>query len=103
MKKILKQMPLIIIILLGLLYFTYQNGYYDKYMKDKINLTNQNIEKFELDVKEGKDVTIEDYLNEEKTFTTKTGNISLKISNKIENLISKGIKFIFKKISSVVE
>jgi len=103
MKKIIKNIPLIILIMLLGLYFSYQNGYYDKYMRDKINLTNQNIEKFENDIKEGRDVTIEDYLKEEKSYTTKTGNISLKVSNKLENIINKGMRFIFKKISSVVE
>jgi len=103
MKKFIKNIPLIILIMLLGLYFSYQNGYYDKYMRDKINLTNQNIEKFENDIKEGRDVTIEDYLKEEKSYTTKTGNISLKVSNKLENIINKGMRFIFKKISSVVE
>lgn len=103
MKKIIPHIPLIILLILGFLYFSYQNGYYDKYMRDKINLTNQNIEKFELDVKEGRDVTIEDYLDKEKNYSTKTGNMSLKVSNKLEQIISNGIKFIFKKISNVVE
>ena len=103
MKKIIPHIPLIILLILGFLYFSYQNGYYDKYMRDKINLTNQNIEKFELDVKEGRDVTIEDYLDKEKSYSTKTGNMSLKVSNKLEQIISNGIKFIFKKISNVVE
>lgn len=103
MKKIIKDIPLIILILLSFLYFSYQNGYYDKYMRDKINLTNQSIEKFENDIKDGKDVTIEDYLQESKNYATKTGNMSLKISNKLENIISSSIKFLFKKISNVVE
>ena len=103
MKKVIENIPFIILILLIGLYFTYQNGYYDKYMRDKISLTNQNIEKFEQDIKDGVDVTIEDYLQDEKSYATKTGNMSLKVSNKIENIISKGIKFIFKKISSFVE
>ena len=103
MKKVIKNIPIIILVLLLGLYFSYQNGYYDKYMRDKINLTNQNIEKFEQDIKEGKDVTIEDYLESDKSYATKTSNTSLKVSNKVENIINKGIKFLFKKISSVVE
>ncbi len=103
MKKIIKNIPLIILVLLAFLYFSYQNGYYDKYMRERINLTNQNIEKFESDIKEGRDVTIEDYLKEEKSYSTKTGNISLKISNKLENIINNGVKYLFKKISSIVE
>ena len=103
MKKVLKNIPLIILILLLGLYFSYQNGYYDKYMRDKIKLTNQNIEKFEQDIKDFKDVTIEDYLQEEKSYATKTSNISLKVANKLENVINEGIKFLFRKISSIVE
>lgn len=103
MKKVLNNIPLIILILLLGLYFSYQNGYYDKYMRDKIKLTNQNIEKFEQDIKDFKDVTIEDYLQEEKSYATKTSNISLKVANKLENVINEGIKFLFRKISSIVE
>ena len=58
MKKVLKNIPLIILILLLGLYFSYQNGYYDKYMRDKINLTNKSIEQFEIDIQEGSNVTI---------------------------------------------
>ena len=102
MKKVLKNISLIILILLLFLYFSYQNGYYDKYMRDKIKLTNQNIEKFEQDIKDFKDVTIEDYLQEEKSYATKTSNISLKVANKLENVINEGIKILFRKISSIV-
>ena len=72
-------------------------------MKDKINLTNQAIEKFEEDIKDGKDVLLEDYLQNEKSYSTKTSTASLKVSNKLENIISNGIKYIFRKISNVVE
>lgn len=103
MKKIIKHIPLIIIILMIGLYFSYQNGYYDKYMREKINLTNQNIEKFEQDIKDFKDVTINDYLEEDKSYATKTSNMSLKVSDKLENVINESIKFLFRKISSFVE
>ena len=103
MKKIIKYLPLILIILFLGLYFSYQNGYYDKYMRDKINLTNQNIERFEKDIIDGRDVSIEDYIEENKNYDTKISNLSLKVSNKLENIISKGIKYIFNKISNVIE
>ena len=103
MKKIIGYIPVIVIVLFLALFFSYQNGYYDKYMKSKISLTNEAIEKFENDIKDGEDVTIEDYLPNEKNYATKASAISLKVSNKFENIISNGVKFIFKKISSVVE
>ena len=103
MKKIFNYMPIIIIVLFLGLFFSYQNGYYDKYMRDKIDLTNQNIERFEQDLIDGRDVTLEDYLEQEKSYATKISHLSLKVSNKLENIISRGIKYIFKKISSFVE
>ena len=102
-KKSLGFIPIIILFMFVGLYFIYQNGYYDKLTRDKILLTNEQIERFEQDVIDGKDVTLEDYVEEKKDYTTKISKASLKISDKIDNLIDKGIKFIFKKISDVVE
>ena len=101
--KIIKYIPFIIIIIFLCLFYAYQNGYYEKYTRDKINLTNEYIEKFEQDVLDGKDITLENYLEQDKNYSTKISNISLKMSNKLEKIINSGIKYIFKKISSVVE
>ena len=102
-KKGISYIPIILIIIFIGLYFVYQNGYYDKMTRDKIILTNEQIEKFEQDVIDGKDVSLEKYMNNSKSYSTKVGNISLKVSNKIENTINKVIKYIFRKISKVVE
>ena len=102
-KKRISYLPLIIIILFIGLYFVYQNGYYEKITRDKIMLTNEQIEKFEQDVIDGKDVSLEQYLDNSKSYSTKIGNISLKVSNKVENIFNKIIKFIFNKISNIVE
>ncbi len=102
-KKIFK--GLLFLLILGFLglYFAYSNGYHERLQNDKINLTNQMIEKFEKDLQTGKDVSIEDYLEEEKSYATKTGKTTLKIGQKVENIIDLGIKFIFKKIGNMVE
>ncbi len=103
MKKYLKLIPFIFILLFASLFYSYQNGYYEKYMRDKTILTNYKIEEFENDIKEGKDITLNKYLKDEKSYATKTSNMSLKISNKIENIINKGIKYFFKKVANYVE
>lgn len=102
-KKGIGYIPIILIIIFIGLYFVYQNGYYDKMTRDKIMLTNEQIEKFEQDVMDGKDVSLEKYMDNSKSYSTKVGNISLKVSNKIENTINKFVKFVFRKISRVVE
>lgn len=103
MKKLFKVIPLFLIIIFLGLYFIYQNGYYDKVMQNKITLTNENIEQFEQDILDGKDVSLDDYLPDEPSYATKTGNLSLKLSSNIENIFNNSIKYIFKKIASVVE
>ena len=103
MKKKLKFIPILLILIFLALFYAYQNGYYEKYTREKIILTNKNIEQFEEDIINGKDVSINDYLEEEKSYETKMGSVSLKISNKLENVINKGIKLTFKKISKIVE
>ena len=102
-KKGLGFIPVLILLMFVGLYFVYQNGYYDKMTRDKIMLTNEQIEKFEQDVIDGKDVTIEDYVEESKDYSNKISKVSLSISDKFNNIVDKGIKFIFKKIASVVE
>ena len=102
-KKGISYIPVILIIIFIGLYFIYQNGYYEQITRNKIMLTNEQIEKFEQDVIDGKDVSIEKYINNSKNYSTKVGNMSLKISNKIENTINKFIKFVFRKISNIVE
>ena len=103
MKKILKSIPFIVILLFLALYFAYQNGYYERILRDKTTITNIQIEQFEQDIKDGKDVSIEDYLEEKKDYSTKLGKTSLKVGDNLQKIINSGVKFIFKKISSIVE
>jgi len=103
MKKIIKYIPILLLIFFLCLLYIYQNGYYEKYLRKKIDMTNYNIEKFEQDIKDGKDVTIDDYIEEEKDYSSKLSNLSLKLSYRIENIVDKSIKYFFKKLSSYLE
>ena len=60
-------------------------------------------QKFEKDLQSGKDISLENYQEEEKDYTTKTSKMSLKVSSKLENIISYSIKFIFRKLGSAIE
>ena len=61
------------------------------------------IEEFENDILEGNDISLENYLTNNKDLSTKTSNFSLKISSKLENIVDNSIKFIFRKLSNMVE
>lgn len=101
--KIFKLLILLLIVSFLGLYFAYINGYSDKIINDKVTMTNQKIEEFEQDILNGEEILLESYLDVENNYSTKASNMSLKLSSKIENIIDSSIKFIFRKISGVVE
>ena len=101
--KVFKIFILLIIIGFLGLFFAYSNGYYEKMQGDKMILTNQMIEEFEQDILNGEDIKLESYLKNDKDYSTNTSKASLKISNKIENIVDSGIKFIFRKLGNIVE
>ena len=103
MKKIIPYFIIVLILSFLGLYFAYSNGYYELKQSEKVSLTNQKIEEFESDILEGVDVNLENYLKKDNTYQTKTSEFSLKASEKFENIIDSGIKFIFRKISNLVE
>ena len=102
-KKVFKGGILLLIILFLGLYYAYSNGYYEKKIKDKILLTNEKIEEFEQDLKDGKDITLEDYKVKETDYSTRTSKFSLNISSKAEHLVDSAIKYIFKKLGNALE
>ena len=101
--KIFKVFVIISIISFLGLFFAYSNGYSENMRRNKINLTNEKIEEFENDVMSGENISINDYLDDDKDYSTKTSKASLKVSSKIENIVDYSIKFIFRKLGNMVE
>ena len=93
---------LLIVAFLGL-YISYSSGYYTKLKGAEVILTNQKIEEFESDVKNGKDILLENYQEPETDYSNKTTKMSLKISTKASNMVDKFIKFLFNKLGSALE
>lgn len=96
MKK--KKNNKVVIVLLGLflvyisLFITQQTGYYEVINHNKAKMTEENMKKFESDVKNGKNITLTDYLDEDKDYTSSVGNIGYETSEFIEMVMSKGLK-----------
>ena len=104
MNNILKVILLAITIIFLVMFFTSSSGYYEYELNKKSNLTQESILKFEQDVKDGKNIDINDYLVEEsKDYSNSFSNIGLNISNKIGMLFSEGVKFIFNSIDNVID
>ena len=72
---------------------------YKNYNKKKV--TEENIKRFEEDIKSGKELNIDNYI-EKETFITKNQS-SLKLSKTIGLLIRKTIQKIFKILNKIVE
>ena len=101
--KIFKSFLILIIVSFLGLFFAYKNGYYEKSINKGIKLTNQKIKEFEKDLQDGKNITIDSYLEKEPSYATKASKLSLKDSARIEGLITESIKFIFRKLGNIIE
>ena len=87
-------MMLLIVLFLGL-YISGMSGYY-KYTETKKNVLTENaMERFEQDIKEGKEIDVSNYLEETKNYN----NI---FSSLIEKGFNKTMTSLFKKLSQAV-
>jgi replication fork clamp-binding protein CrfC len=92
----------IFVILFFALFFSGYTGYYDYSNGKKNILTNSAIERFENDLKLGKNMDSSSYLEKEKDYNNKLSRLGIKTSNIIEKLFEKGINVIFKELNKVV-
>jgi len=84
------------IILLFILYLSLsiamETGYYEAKLNEKTILTEESIQKFEQDVREGKNVDINDYVVEKnRDFSNSATKAGVFISNIIQNFMSDGL------------
>ena len=97
-QKLIKLFIIILIVFFFSLYFTTLGGYYEYNLSQKNVLTQEAIERFENDVKEGKEIIASNYIEEEKNYSNKASKLALKVSNLVSNSFDKTIKFIFKQL-----
>lgn len=84
-------------------YIIYETGYYEYKLQNRTVLTKEQMERFERDVSEGKDVTLNDYLVEtEVDYRNRLTNITFKISNKVNMYFKKSIELVFKQVNKLV-
>lgn len=103
-KKINWLRIIIIILFIGYisLFLLNKTGYYNSALRKKTELTNEQIKRFETDIRNGKQIDINDYLiDETKDYTNATSNTGYYISTSVEKILNNGIKSIgsiFKKL-----
>ena len=101
--KFFKYILLISFIIFSALYISQAVGYFDYKNRKKVSLTNQQIKKFEKDVKNGKNIDIKKYIDENtNNYQNKLSKAGLSISTTIEKIIQKIINETFKVLSKLV-
>jgi len=85
-------------------YLIASTGYYEYTMQQRTILTNEKIKEFEEDIKNNENIDIKDYLEEENIdYSNKITNLVYNISDSSNKLARKAIKYLFKKLGSLVE
>lgn len=103
MKKIFKMFLILVLFAFSVLLVALETGYYDAGVSKKKSLTEEQIKKFEEDVRNGKEVDVTNYLIEESVdYSNGLSNKIYKTSLKLEKAFDKTIKTLFKGISKTV-
>lgn len=89
---ICKLLIIIIFISFLTLYFSQKSGYFEYEQYRRTSFTKEQIEKFEQDIKDGKQVDITNYLdNKDKDYSNKVSKLGLNLSRGIEKTIKGGL------------
>ena len=79
---------LILVLSFLIIYFTSEAGYFDHIKSRRVSLTTEQIAKFEQDIKEGKEIDINDYyINKDDEYNNKFSKLGLTLSNKLREII----------------
>lgn len=101
-KNIVRITILTLIIIFIALYITQLTGYYEYTENKRTTLTNQAIERFEEDIKQGKSIEAKNYLQKENNYNNKASKLGMKISGVIETGFDKIMNAIFKEVDKAI-
>lgn len=102
--KIFRKIWFILFLVFLTLYVSQASGYYEYSTAKKTSFTEEQIKKFEQDIKDGKNIDIEEYItNTNKNYQTKLSRSSLSISETITRYTKRGIEKIFSIIGNAME
>lgn len=86
------------------LYVTQASGYYEYEISKKATFTEEQIKQFEQDIKDGKNVDVEEYIsNTTKNYQNKLSSTALSFSETISKYTKIGIEKFFSVIGSAMD
>lgn len=94
-------MTILVVLFLGL-YISQMTGYYSYQESKKTQMTENAIKRFEQDLKDGKEINVKDYLEEEANYSNALSTLGMKTSRMIETLFDKTMNAIFNGISKTI-
>lgn len=84
------------------LYIALESGYYEAKLSKKTAMTEESIQRFEEDIKNGNPIDVNSYIYEEhKDFSNNTTDAAIFIGSKVESFMSNGITEIFDIVKSL--
>lgn len=99
-----KIITLFLFIIFITLFFASYTGYYDYENRKKTNLTEEQMKKFEEDVKNGVNLDLENYLNKPKNnYQNILAKVGSKTSKLVSNIISTSVDTTFSFLTKFVE
>lgn len=102
LNKIFKRVFLAILIAFTAIYVSQATGYFEYEQHKNVVLTNEQIKKFEQDVKDGKDVDALSYLKEEgKDYSSKLSRFGLKLSENLSKMVKNFMDKTFKVLNDI--
>lgn len=102
-EKVFNTILLILFLTFIGIYVTNASGYQEYEMYKKTELTKEQIEKFENDIKDSKSIDINDYINDsDKNYANNFSKRSLSISNFMGKYIKKSISSVFDFMSKLL-
>ena len=102
-EKIFKSIFMLLLIIYLCIYFSCISGLYEYNNYKKVSLTNEQIIKFEQDIKDGKPINIDNYIVEEKSMhNNKLGNMGKKLSYTISDSVKKLLSTSYNFLSKLV-
>ena len=102
--RIFRFIFMVLLISFMVVYFSELAGYYEYHNNKKAELTEEQIQKFEQDIKDGKEVDIQEYLViDNKNYGNTLSKFASSLSKEISKFVQDGVENTFKYLSKLVD
>ena len=101
--KISKKILVMLLISFTAIYISEKTGYFEFQQHSKKTMTELQIKKFEQDVKSGKNIDIDEYINyDKKDYSSPVSKIGDNIGKNVSNIVTSGLDMTFKFINKMM-